>query len=130
MYRFWILASPCCSAPSAAIRRSALPAVQVSVGRLGVLTSVTLSIVTQRAVQRLLQTTSAINFTAQLMIVQEAYKAAVNNGSADALGAALSQVDETQVLSRQHDHVVPIGDLIVCEQVNCCQACPSQAHLV
>jgi FAD/FMN-containing dehydrogenase len=78
-------------------RRVALPALQVSLGRLGILTSVTFSIVPQRAVQRLLQTTSTANFTSQVMAVQEAYKAALNNGSTDALGAALSKIDETQV---------------------------------
>jgi len=68
------------------------------VGRLGVLTSVEPSIVQQRPVQRLLQTTSTAEFTAQVKAVQDAYTAALNSGSIIALAAALSQIDETQVI--------------------------------
>ncbi len=67
-------------------------------GRLGVLTSVELSIVQQRPVQRLLQTISAAEFTAQIKAVQDAYTAALSSGSVIALAAALSQIDETQVI--------------------------------
>ena len=70
---------------------------QVSVGRLGVLTSVTFSVVKQRPVQRLLQTISTAELTAQIKAAQDAYTAALTSGSVIALAAALSQIDETQV---------------------------------
>ena len=92
---------------------------QVSVGRLGILTSVTLSVVAQRAVQRLLQTISTANFTAQVTAVQEAYKAALQDGSADALGVALSPIDETQVCALG---TVVESDLVVASLSSWCGA--------
>ena len=56
--------------------------------------------------QRLLQTISAAEFTAQVKAVQDTYTAALSSGSIIALAAALSQIDETQV---QMTAVSPVG---------------------
>ncbi|RMZ54692.1 hypothetical protein APUTEX25_003070 [Auxenochlorella protothecoides] len=69
----------------------------VSVGRLGVITELTLAIVPQQAVTRSLETTQFANFTAQMLEVQEDYVAARESGDEDAIKAALFAVDETQL---------------------------------
>lgn len=71
--------------------------VQVSVGRLGIITQLKFPIVPQMAVQRSLTIMQMADFTAELMSVQEAYKAAVSTGSQDAITQALRPLDDVQV---------------------------------
>ena len=72
-------------------------AVQASAGRLGIITQLKFPIVPQMAVQRSLTIMQMSDFTAELMSVQEAYKAALLTGSQDAIAAALKPLDDVQV---------------------------------
>jgi FAD/FMN-containing dehydrogenase len=75
-------------------------ALGVSVGRLGVLTQVTLRIVPQEEVTRKLQDLTWDEFLGQVKSVQEAYRAAQGAGDEEGMQAALFLVDETQVRMR------------------------------
>ncbi|PSC73742.1 L-gulonolactone oxidase [Micractinium conductrix] len=67
-----------------------------SVGRLGVLTEVTISIVPQQNITRTNQEMSFQEFAQQIKDVQDAYNAAKAAGDEEAMKAALYQLDETQ----------------------------------
>lgn len=71
---------------------------QVSVGRLGIITQLTLKIVPQQAVQRAEQDMTASKFADQVKQVQDAYLQAKQTGSASAIWTALHSLNETQVL--------------------------------
>lgn len=71
---------------------------QVSVGRLGIITQLTLKIVPQHAVQRAEQDMTASKFADQVKQVQDAYLQAKQTGSASAIWTALHSLNETQVL--------------------------------
>ena len=71
---------------------------QVSVGRLGIMTQLTLKIVPQQAVRRVEQDMTASQFADQVKQVQDAYTQAKQTGSASAIWAALHSLNETQVL--------------------------------
>jgi FAD binding domain/D-arabinono-1,4-lactone oxidase len=70
----------------------------VSVGRLGVITELTMRIKPQQAVRRSLQELDYEEFAAQIKKVQEEYKTARASGDQDAQKRALAQIDETQAL--------------------------------
>ena len=70
---------------------------QVSVGRLGIITQLTLSIVPQQAVQRSLVQISDAQFAQQVKLTQDAYTAALASNNQTNVVAALAQLDETQV---------------------------------
>jgi hypothetical protein len=74
-----------------------VPVHQVSIGRLGIITKLTFEVVPQRAVQRSLQQISFQQFVSEIQQTQAAYNEALDSGSIDALGAALAEIDETQV---------------------------------
>ena len=69
-------------------------------GRLGILVQVTLRVVLQKSVQRELQTITFPALLQQLTLTQQAYVAALQNGSLTAIADALAQIDETQVLQQ------------------------------
>lgn len=71
---------------------------QVSVGRLGIITQLTLKIVPQQSVQRAEQDMTAVKFADQVKQVQDAYLQAKQTGSASAIWTALHSLNETQVL--------------------------------
>ena len=70
---------------------------QVSVGRLGVITQLSLSIMPQQAVQRAEQDMTAAQFAQQVKQVQDAYTQAKQSGSSEAIWTALHSLNETQV---------------------------------
>ena len=70
---------------------------QASVGRLGVITQLSLSIVPQQAVQRAEQDMTAAQFAQQVKQVQDAYTQAKQSGSSEAIWTALHSLNETQV---------------------------------
>ena len=70
---------------------------QVSVGRLGVITQLSLSIAPQQAVQRAEQDMTAAQFAQQVKQVQDAYTQAKQTGSSEAIWTALHSLNETQV---------------------------------
>lgn len=70
---------------------------QVSVGRLGVITQLSLSIMPQQAVQRAEQDMTAAQFAQQVKQVQDAYTQAKQTGSSEAIWTALHSLNETQV---------------------------------
>ncbi len=70
---------------------------QVSVGRLGVITQLSLSIVPQQAVQRAEQDMTVAQFAQQVKQVQDAYTQAKQTGSSEAIWTALHSLNETQV---------------------------------
>lgn len=70
---------------------------QVSVGRLGIITKVKLPIVPQQAVKRTLDVTSIDGFVSELQSIQDNYKAALSTNSESAITAALKPLDEVQV---------------------------------
>lgn len=72
-------------------------AAAVSIGRLGVITEVTLRIVPQLTVVKELETINTANFTQALLEVQDAYNAAVESNDKDAIQQALYALDETQL---------------------------------
>ena len=72
--------------------------VQVSVGRLGIITQLTLKIVPQRSVRQVEQDMTASNFADQVKQVQDAYLQAKQTGSPSAIWTALHSLNETQVL--------------------------------
>ena len=72
---------------------------QVSVGRLGIITQLTLRIIPQLAVQRSLAQISDAQFAQQVKLTQDAYTSALSSGNQSLVDAALSQLDETQVRS-------------------------------
>ncbi|KAK9796706.1 hypothetical protein WJX73_006743 [Symbiochloris irregularis] len=67
-----------------------------AVGRLGIITKVTLQIVPNIQVRRTLDQMSTQAFINQIKITQAAYNQALAEGSPEAIADALSQVDETQ----------------------------------
>lgn len=81
-------------------------AMQVSVGRLGVITQLSLSIMPQQAVQRAEQDMTAAQFAQQVKQVQDAYTQAKQSGSSEAIWTALHSLNETQCF-----WFVPTGDL-------------------
>ena len=72
---------------------------QVSVGRLGIITQLTFTIVPQQAVRRADQDMTVAQFAQQVKQVQEAYTQAKQTGSAEAVWAALHSLNETQASS-------------------------------
>jgi len=70
---------------------------QVSVGRLGIITQLTLSIVPQQAVRRAEQDTTIAQFAQQVKQVQDAYTQAKQTGSTEAIWTALHSLNETQI---------------------------------
>ncbi|CAL8469269.1 g8810 [Coccomyxa elongata] len=81
-------------------------AVQVSVGRLGIITQVKLPIKAQKAVKRSLDTMSMDVFTQQLVQVEQNYMAALQSGDEAAVFKALEPVEAVQAF------VFPVsGDL-------------------
>lgn len=72
--------------------------VQVSVGRLGIIMQLTLTIVPQQFVRRVEQDMTASKFADQVKQVQDAYLKAKQTGSASAIWTALHSLNETQVL--------------------------------
>ena len=72
---------------------------QVSVGRLGIITQLTLTIVPQQAVRRAEQDMTVAQFAQQVKQVQDAYTQAKQTGSAEAIWAALHSLNETQASS-------------------------------
>lgn len=73
-------------------------ALGVSIGRLGIITELTMRIKPQQPVQRKLQNLNFQEFANQVKGTQDAYNAAVASGNDNAIKAALFQVDETQAL--------------------------------
>ena len=67
-------------------------------GRLGIITQLTLKIVPQQAVQRAEQDMTASKFADQVKQVQDAYLQAKQTGSASAIWTALHSLNETQVM--------------------------------
>lgn len=76
-------------------------ALAVSVGRLGVITDVTMRIVPNEPVTRIGKEMSFNDFVDELQVTQDAYKAALAANDSAAVDTALSQVDETMVRSKQ-----------------------------
>lgn len=72
-------------------------ALGVSVGRLGAITKVKMSIVPQVMVRKTDRSVSVVDFVNWLYNVQDAYKAAVDSGDQNAVRAALLEIDETQI---------------------------------
>lgn len=72
-------------------------AAAVSIGRLGVITEVTLRIVPQKAVVKEVDTIDIGNFTAAMLEVEAAYNAAVAANDEEAVREALFAIDETQL---------------------------------
>ena len=72
-------------------------AMQVSVGRLGIITQVKLPIKAQKAVKRSLDITTMDAFTQQLVQVEQKYKAALLSGDKGAIFKALEPVEAVQV---------------------------------
>ncbi len=70
---------------------------QVSVGRLGIITQVKLPIKAQKAVKRSLDTMSMDVFTQHLVLVEQNYKAALQSGDEAAVFKALEPVEAVQV---------------------------------
>ena len=70
---------------------------QVSVGRLGVITQLTLKIVPQQAVRRAEQDMTIASFADQVKQVQVAYMQAKHTNSSSAVWTALHSLNETQV---------------------------------
>ena len=70
---------------------------QVSVGRLGIITQLTMHIVPQQSVQRSMSNITASQFADQMKLVQDAYTQAKASGSAEAIWTALHSLNETQV---------------------------------
>ena len=81
-------------------------AASVSVGRLGVLTRLTMRIVPQQAIRRSLAEMDFGKFAEQVKAVGREYAAAKAAGDADGQKRALSQLDETQAFWH-----VPTGDI-------------------
>jgi hypothetical protein len=73
-------------------------ALGVSIGRLGVMTELTLRIKPQQAVRRRLQDLDFPAFAAQIKRVQDDYNAAKASGDVDAMRRALFPLHETQAL--------------------------------
>jgi FAD/FMN-containing dehydrogenase len=71
-------------------------AASVSVGRLGILTRLTMRIVPQQAVRRSLAEMDFAKFAQQVRAVGQEYAAAKATGDVDGQKRALSQLDETQ----------------------------------
>jgi FAD/FMN-containing dehydrogenase len=71
-------------------------AMGVSVGRLGIITELTLRIVPQSAIQRSLADISFNEWTDQVLAVQQNYTAAKADGDVEGMAAALKPLDDTQ----------------------------------
>ena len=69
----------------------------MSVGRLGIITKLTLNIVPQQSVRRTEQDMTIAQFAQQVKQVQDAYTQAKQSGSAQAVWTALHSLNETQV---------------------------------
>lgn len=72
----------------------------MSVGRLGIITQLTLNILPQQAVQRSETDMTVGQFADQIKLVQDAYTQAKQTGSAQAVWEALHSLNETQVSRR------------------------------
>jgi hypothetical protein len=70
---------------------------QVSVGRLGIITKVKFPIVPQQAVKRSLDIMTVDTFVEELLKVETAYVEAVAANSSSAIAEALRPLDEVQV---------------------------------
>jgi cobalamin-dependent methionine synthase I len=70
---------------------------QVSVGRLGIITSLTLGIVPQVPVQRLPKPMPFEALVDEIKAVQDKYNAALAASDGAAVAEALAELDETQV---------------------------------
>ena len=77
--------------------------VQVSVGRLGIITKLVLAIVPNIQVRRSLDQMSTQQWIDQLKQVQDRYVQALGDNNMDAAAEALSELDETQVTLTQGD---------------------------
>ena len=75
---------------------TAYVAEQVSIGRLGIITKLKFPIMPQMAVQRSLTIMPISDFAAELMSVQQDYKAALATGSQTAIREALKPLDDVQ----------------------------------
>ena len=70
---------------------------QISVGRLGVVTEVDFSIIPQQLLTRTVTNITFADFHRWAAIIQDNYKTAVVSGSQSAISAALQPLDRTQV---------------------------------
>ena len=73
------------------------PVLQEAVGRLGIITNVTLSIVPNIQIRRLLDQMSTQAFINQIKSFQATYNQALADDSPVSIADALSEIDETQV---------------------------------
>lgn len=71
--------------------------VQLAVGRLGIITQVTMGIVPNIQVERSLQQLTTQQFIDQIKRTQDKYVQALQEGSSAAVAEALAELDETQV---------------------------------
>ncbi len=72
-------------------------AMRVNLGRLGIVTQLTMQIEPQSAVRRTLEELTWVQYIARLKQVQSEYKSAVARGSLEAVKAALAPVWDTQI---------------------------------
>ena len=103
---------------------------QVSVGRLGIITQLTIKMVPQQAVQRAEQDMSASKFADQVKQVQDAYLQAKQTGSASAIWTALHSLNETQVLlpSTCASYLPLIYSHVYSVSPSCIKVCPYDQH--
>ncbi len=73
---------------------------QISVGRLGVITEVDFSIIPQQLLTRAVTNITFGDFQRWTATAQDSYKAALQSNSEVAISAALQPLDRTQVCSR------------------------------
>jgi hypothetical protein len=71
--------------------------VQVSVGRLGIITQVKLPIKAQKAVKRSVDTMTMDAFVQEVLRVEDSYKIALQSGDEGAISQALEPVEAVQV---------------------------------
>lgn len=90
--------------------------IQVSVGRLGIITRLKLPIVPQAAVKRILDFTSIDEFAKELVEVQEDYKAAKAAGTPEALKKAFLAISEVQVCAIQLWELVLVPNMYLCSR--------------
>lgn len=76
--------------------------VQVSVGRLGIITQVKLPIKAQKAVKRIVAITTMDGFVQELLQIEQKYASALQTGDAGAIAEALDPVEALQVSRSLH----------------------------
>lgn len=75
---------------------------QISVGRLGVITEVDFAIIPQQLLTRTLTNMTFSDFQQWMAKNQDSYKAALQSGSPASISAALQPLDRTQVWDSYH----------------------------